>query len=86
MLFAKLGNAARKVLLCGSAACVVLLPYHVAAGNMGDTSAAMRHNAEAYPEFFSPKGDPAPDPAPDRVRQCKKPLGVAATDWRCKRS
>jgi hypothetical protein len=87
MLFSKVVSAGRKILLCGSAAGVLLLPYHAAtaAGNMGDTAAAMRANAAAYPEFFAPnRGFTADDPAPDRARQCKRPLGVAATDWRCR--
>jgi hypothetical protein len=88
MLFAKVGSAARKMLVCGSAACAILLPYHGAraAGNMGDSSAAMRANAAAYPEFFAPHRDSTPDPSTDRGRQCRKPPGIAATDWRCTRS
>jgi hypothetical protein len=88
MLFSKVGSAARKILLCGSTASAILLPYHAAtaAGNMGDSSAAMSANAAAYPEFFAPYRESIPDPVAERSRQCKKPPGLAATDWRCKRS
>jgi len=89
MLFSEMGSAARKILLCGSVASAILLPYHAATaapGSSSDTSAPMRANAAAYPEFFAPNRDSDPDRATERVRQCKKPLGIAATDSRCTRS
>jgi hypothetical protein len=88
MLFSNAVSAARKMLLCGSAACAFLLPYQAAtaAGGLGDSSAAMRANAAAYPEFFAPRRDSTADPAADNGRQCKRPPGLAATDWRCTRS
>jgi len=56
-----------------------------AAGNMGDTSAAMRANAAAYPEFFAPQSANSPDPVyqPTRNRPCKVPLG-ATVDSKCR--
>jgi hypothetical protein len=85
MSFSKLGSAARKTLFCGSVVSAILLPYHAAtaAGNSGDTSAPMRDNAAAYPEFYAPNRGSAPDPAANRARQCKEPRGIAATDSRC---
>jgi hypothetical protein len=55
------------------------------AGNMGDTSAAMRANAAAYPEFFAPESANSPDPAyrPTRNRACRVPLGENV-DSRCR--
>jgi hypothetical protein len=88
MSFSKLGNAARKILFCGSVASAILLPYHaaMAAGNSGDTAAPMRDNAAAYPQFYAPYRDSTLDPATERVRHCKKPQGIAASDSRCTRS
>jgi hypothetical protein len=55
------------------------------AGNMGDTSAAMRANAAAYPEFFAPQSANSPDPAyrPARNRPCRVPPGMTV-DSRCR--
>jgi len=85
MRFSEMGSAARKILLCGSVASAILLAA-TAAGNSGDTSAPMRANAAAYPEFNAPNRDSAPGPTTHPARQCKKPHGIAATDLRCTRS
>ena len=79
-----------KIMLWGATTCILTLPFlepsgAAAAGGMGDTSAPMRANMAAYPEFFAPKPDPDSEPSPHRVQRCKDPLGVASSDRNCKR-
>ena len=86
MSFFKATKPMREIMLRGAAAgAILLLPLSGAAmanGGMGDTSAAQRANAAAYPEFFAPKSDP--DSAPNWVQRCRNPSWLAATDRRCR--
>lgn len=85
-------RAVREIMFYGAAACAVLLLASfgssrptMAAGNMGDPSAATRANAAAYPEFFAPKPDLASQPPANRVQRCKTPPGPMPTDGNCLR-
>jgi hypothetical protein len=89
-MLSKALGAMRKNLACGALATVMLLMPpagtrftvvgSAAAHGMGDTSAAMRRNMAAYPEYFAPYSDAAAK----RDRQCRNPPGIPASDWNCR--
>jgi len=88
-MLCKTSGAARRNLASGVAASLMLMvpalgadftAGSAAAHGMGDTSAAMRANMAAYPEYFAPHSDAA---AP-RDRQCRNPRGIPASDWNCR--
>jgi hypothetical protein len=82
------GATRRNVIFVAVGSLMLLLPSlgadfdagSAAAHGMGDTSAAMRANMAAYPEYFAPYSDAA---AP-RDRQCRNPRGIPASDWNCR--
>jgi len=83
------GATRRNVTFGAVAGLMLLLPSlgadfdagSAAAHGMGDTSAAMRANMAAYPEYFAPYSDAA---AGARDRQCRNPRGIPASDWNCR--